>query len=725
MQRWAKPLTLLASFGGALVLALACGKSSDPVPVTTLFDPTASGGFGGAGGAGVGGAFDPTLGGPCTEDAQCDDSIPCTFDGCDKELLLCRFQPDDSVCQNELFCDGLEVCDNNLGCILGAPVTCSDGNPCTINTCNEATKLCESEERDVDQDGDPDDHCAGGDCDDLDPTVSSLTDEVCGNGQDDDCDGEIDEAADCATPTNDTCLDPLDIDTPGTYAMTSVAATKDYGATCSPEGPSTVDVVAAILLDPGPPMDVQLTLRSAAAFQLGLALMEQCDVPASEIACSGTFPHPSGGSVAKLRGRALGDAVDPVAMPAYLYSEVGVPLTLKYELLTPTPKPSNETCGTAVALVPSTPTLASVIDPDLDLATACAANTGELVYTFDLAETADIDLYATSIDGDGIPVMSLRDSNCALPEDEITCNESADGHIYRHSLPAGTYYLAVAATAPTDLLLTLEVSDATPGPDDEACEGAPDIPLNETIPVVFDNHQDDHDLGCVPGGVDAAYTLDLSEPSDVLVIGRRANADTGAAVEIALEPCADANDLLVCAKAALSPVRAQKRNLSAGSYRILAESPLSADMELTALVRPAVPPTIVPFADKCSDAFNIAPLGGFFQGTTVNAQADFSAGCDSNIQAGGGAKEQLLRLELAATKRVVFDMQGSGYATLLDVREGPSCPGNEIVKGCAAGFYAERSFLDLQLGAGTYYIQVDGFNGADGPWFLDVFVVDP
>ena len=92
---------------------------------------------------------------------------------------------------------------------------------------------------------------------------------------------------------------------------------------------------------------------------------------------------------------------------------------------------------------------------------------------------------------------------------------------------------------------------------------------------------------------------------------------------------------------------------------------------------------------------------------------------------GAGAPDELLVLNLSSTKRVVFDMEGSGYQTLLDVRQGPPCPGTEIPNGCAIGTDPLRSYLDLALGAGTYYIQVKGFNNDKGPWFLDVRVVDP
>ncbi len=121
----------------------------------------------------------------------------------------------------------------------------------------------------------------------------------------------------------------------------------------------------------------------------------------------------------------------------------------------------------------------------------------------------------------------------------------------------------------------------------------------------------------------------------------------------------------------------------------------------------------------------IPPNGGFFQGNTANANADYDAACDYGGLDPGGAPEQMLKLVLSAKKRVIFDMQGSGYSTLLQVRKGPGCPGQEISKACAAGYYSSRSFLDLTLDAGEYLVQVDGYAGDSGPWFLDVFTADP
>ena len=111
--------------------------------------------------------------------------------------------------------------------------------------------------------------------------------------------------------------------------------------------------------------------------------------------------------------------------------------------------------------------------------------------------------------------------------------------------------------------------------------------------------------------------------------------------------------------------------------------------------------------------------------TTANASADYDAGCDLGAGTPGGAPDQMLHLSLATKKRVVFDMKGSSYNTLLDIRRGPSCPGQEVLNGCAAGYVNDKSYLDLTLDPGDYYVQVDGYAGDSGSWVLDVYETDP
>jgi hypothetical protein len=240
--------------------------------------------------------------------------------------------------------------------------------------------------------------------------------------------------------------------------------------------------------------------------------------------------------------------------------------------------------------------------------------------------------------------------------------------------------------------------------------------------VPFASLQDDHQLGCL-FGVDGAFALTLDEPSDVLAVLRIAPGDVGG-VSLAAPACTSAS-LLACGSGAPSPVRVAKYAVAPGDYRMVAESVQAQNAELTVFTRPASPPLVVPFADGCADFVDIPETGGVFQGTTANAAPTFSAGCDQGGVPQGGAPDQLLRLVLTAPRRVVLDMAGSGYNTLLDVREGDVCPGTEVESACAIGVSPQRSFLDLELEAGTYWVQVDGFNMDAGPWKLDVHVSDP
>ena len=231
-----------------VILCAACARGSDLAALPSeVGDAGADAGDAANDGASMldastdGGA----LGKPCTSDVDCDDAVPCTRDACDNDQGRCRHTPDPTLCDDGVFCNGVEVCDLHLGCGHGPPVSCSTNDPCTIDSCIEADHSCKHAPRDVDQDGDPDAHCGGGDCDDQNPLVSSLRAEVCANGVDDNCNGVVDEMP-CAQPAYDTCFDPLMLPGPGVYSMSTAGAKLDYGASCGPAQMTTSrDVVAS------------------------------------------------------------------------------------------------------------------------------------------------------------------------------------------------------------------------------------------------------------------------------------------------------------------------------------------------------------------------------------------------------------------------------------------------------------------------------------------------
>jgi len=97
---------------------------------------------------------------------QCDDQNPCTDDRCDP-VLGCIFTANEAecddgnactsgdrcrdrkcepgepvVCDNHVFCDGVETCDPAAGCKPGTPPDCDDQNPCTLDACDPVSDQC-------------------------------------------------------------------------------------------------------------------------------------------------------------------------------------------------------------------------------------------------------------------------------------------------------------------------------------------------------------------------------------------------------------------------------------------------------------------------------------------------------------------------------------------------------------------------------------------------------
>jgi Putative metal-binding motif len=702
----------LAALSALLVLD-ACGHASAPSP----FAKDASADTDSEAGDATD-EIDPTLGGPCLDDAQCDDGFDCTFDHCDATIARCRFSPDDSKCQDEQFCNGSEVCEPGLGCRSGLAVACSDDDTCTIDECIEATKSCSNVPRDADGDGDPDWSCGGGDCNDTDPTLSSKQLEICGNQKDDDCDGAVDES-DCTAPAHDTCADALDITAGGKYTFSLAAAASDYAVSCGESGPAWRDVVAAIVVPAGAPKDVDVIATSSSG-PIAIAAAGLCGDASSEIACGKGYAAQKGGIVARVRLRSLA----PGAYPLYVLSGGSSDVVLTVSYLSASSAPANETCGTAAAITAGSPTDVSVVDAAKDLVSTCSSDLGELVYSVTLTAPQDVHVWGTSKDGYGAPLLELWNAPCAAAGDELGCNTAVQAHLFERALAPGTYYLGVSATAPSDLSLQVDLLPPTTPPPDEDCASGAVLALGTDVSVPLDDHTDDIQLGCLPGAVDAAYAVDLAQKSDLLIEGRISNGDN-AGLSLAKPACASSADELACGTGQQSPLRVQQHALAAGSYRAVIESQSGAPTILTAFARPAVAPVLVAFADGCADAVAVPPGGGFFQGTSANSAADYDAGCDLGSQGPGGAPDQMLKLDLASQKRVVLDMQGSSYNTLLVVRQAVACPGPEVTGACAAGYGAARSFLDLTLDAGSYFVQIDGYAGASGSWFLDVFVVDP
>ncbi len=129
-----------------------------------------------------------------TTPRDCDDGTACTLDGCDEGNDSCTHAPDDALCDDGLFCDGVETCDPQAGCLAGE-------YPCPGKACNEEDDVCADCQSDAECDNgkfcdgvetcDPDtgdcrdgeDPCLGQVCDDgADTCWECETDRNCDDG---------------------------------------------------------------------------------------------------------------------------------------------------------------------------------------------------------------------------------------------------------------------------------------------------------------------------------------------------------------------------------------------------------------------------------------------------------------------------------------------------------------------------------------------------------------
>jgi hypothetical protein len=703
-------MTRSAIVVSAIVAALfaACGGPvKDP-----LVGTDASGDGGDAEIVEAGPDADPTLGGPCTDDGQCDDQVACTTDYCDLSLMRCRNVPDDTLCDDGVYCNGKEVC-KKTGCAPGPVVACSTTSACDIDSCIEAQKTCQHTLRDVDGDGDGDDHCTGGhDCDDSNPAVSSLHSEICNNGIDDNCNGNVDEQP-CVTAQNATCQTALPISAAGTYALSTAGAPKTFAATCSVTNPQSAhDVVAAITVPSGPNVDLDVWADGSGG-ETAVAIFSQCGQASSELAC--------GGSYGTYSTRARARDVAPGTYYVVVTSSLEGTVDLSVDFLTPASKASNEDCSTAAAVAVNTPTTVSIIDAAKDLPDACGAQTGELTYALSISQASDVRVYASTLRGSGLPVLGLRAPSCTGQNDELRCRNGTQLPLFARNLQ-GTYYLTVAGTSLIDASILVELSAPTVAPADQSCSTSPDATINATMSFDLSDHEDAIHDGCMPGGPTASYAVSLANASDVLVVGRFPQTDVGA-VSFDTPGCTD-TDRLLCWEAS-TPVRVSTRNVAAGDYRVVVADQDGQQGTLTTLVRDTVAATQVTGADDCTSFIDVPATGGYFYGDTTGKNADFDESCDYGGVQAGGASDQVLRLVLSQSRRVVISMDGSVYSTILSLRQGTTCPGVELKGACNFSFSGPRSFLDYELTAGTYWIIVDGYDLSVGAWDLDVRVIPP
>jgi hypothetical protein len=661
---------------------------------------------GGVDGGDAGDEFDGgVFGRPCEPGDDCNDGIPCTIDSCDEERSRCKNRPDDHLCANEVRCDGEEVCDRRDGCLPGPPLSCSDEDVCTIDSCDEAAEeACIHGPRDFDGDGHADWHCKGGDdCDDTNPRVYEGATEICGDTFDNDCNGLVDADEACVPPGYDWCSDAVDVSAGGVFEVDMGGAFLDYALSC---GFNFHDVALTFTL--AEEKDVDIT----AEVDLGIAtvaLGDSCtDVGEEhdfgELECHQGFP-----------GRVRRRSVAPGTYWVIVATQAANPAVVHVTFSDPTPPEPNETCDDAIDVSAGGAWEGSFVDVANDYVTSCGFSNADLVYTFTTAAPKDVVVAATADDGYQLSVAV--ESTCGVDATSIRCSVGAPADFRLYSLPAGTYYLIVESAYENDFTLEVSFEDPTSPPPGDTCDDPIDASAGGVFSGDLGEMQDDYDTRCGYHYREEVFQIDLDSVMDV-------SFESASATFTYLSIRTTCDDRATEQRCVYGdPARARFRSLTPGTYYALVESFSRVDFDLTVEISDPVPIVDVVDNDVCDDATYEIPVldGGVFRGDTTGMGSDYSSICGF----GANSPDAAFRFVLGARTHIEASLEGSSYNAVLHLHH-DTCSGVDlVVGGCSDSYFGNEAFLDLDLNADTYFLVVDGYgNVSDGEYILDVSFED-
>ncbi|MBI5515865.1 MAG: putative metal-binding motif-containing protein [Deltaproteobacteria bacterium] len=667
----------------------------------------------------------------CDRSTQCDDGVPCTQDFCGPDGR-CVNLPNSRVCDDEVFCNGVESCDARRGCVRGAPVSCNDNYTCTIDRCDEPTKRCVHSPRDFDRDGDPDIHCMaiecgdagvpepdagvptacwrGGDCDDTNPRVSSQLPELCGDMIDNNCNGLVDarEPGGCMRPPHDRCEDALDVSRGGRFTVRTLGTAGDYPFRCAGGSMLMRDVVLRLRLDS--PRDLSLTANTSGA-AVYLAFETACGtaMPAEVRECTVGLP-------AVYRARNLPAGTYYILLGLSTGPMTAGDLDVTVDLTAATPPPTNDTCATPIVIPPTGGTfMGDLIGVADDVRTRCGGSNPDVVYSLTLTEPRDVTVRASGGRSDSVQV-SLVD-RCVLSPMTIRCDSAVPSQFIAHQLPAGTYYVIVEGRNVPMFTLDVTVTPATPPPPGDTCMDPLPLASGATVMGTLMGREGDVTLSCSgSSGRDVVYRFTLAERSDVNLTAR---GGTGDFFYLGVQTaCGDRTTERGCRFG--SPARLTARGLDPGTYFAVLRGTAPRDYSLTLDARPPLTPMAVMGNDTCALAAAIPSGGGLYTGTTVGLRSDFMFPCAP----GAMAEDAVFRYHADVRQRVSFSLEGSAFDTVMMLTRADACPG--MVLACNDDAIGLASAFELVVDPGDYYLYVGGFStAARGAYTLTVLTTPP
>lgn len=493
-------------------------------------------------------------------------------------------------------------------------------------------------------------------------------------------------------PENDRCPGSISLVEGVVSSGTTVDARDDTQGSCSG---GAEEVFYDFTLTA--PRRVVLDL-SAASTEHTLYLQKTCGDDVAELGCAVT----SGGS-------ATLDLLDLAAGTYTVVVESGQPgggtFDLVYNTFDPVP---NDTCSSPTVLASGvTSTENSSVGANDDETGSCDGGgaTPDIVYSYTLTESRQVDL---SVSSDYDAAVSVRSGSCVDEAAEIQCVDAVAGAgtemVGVRSQAAGTYYVVIDGVGGSSGHADVTLTTSAPPPPGDWCPEAVTLPVGTLNAQALSSDYADDAAGMCggSGGRDRVYEFTFfgDRQVDIDVVG---NVDH---VIYLLSGGCEAGTEEACSVAALAGSTYSSNihfdTLPGGTYYVVVDAvaPGSTGLfDITLDLQGAAQP---PPNDTCGAAEALA-AGLSASGTLEGALDDSDASCATGIE-----RDVFYEFTLTSPRSVTVLLTSSEDTAL---RLMSDCSTETIcVNATGTGEQLDLPVLE----AGTYYLAVDGVDGAAG-----------
>lgn len=320
-------------------------------------------------------------------------------------------------------------------------------------------------------------------------------------------------------PTNETCAAPILIPpTGGHYTGNFVDVANDLMLGCNPG--AAPDLVYQLDL----PMEsnVSVTLAAPDGQYMSWSIRPTCSASTGEVRCESGSP--ADGTIHQLPA---GTYFIVIEGPSY----VEVDYTLAVDVTASTPRVPGDLCTSAIPLTLGTPYTGTMSGSEDDIVTSCGFNYRDVVHSFTLAATSDVDV---EIDG-GLSYLnaSIRTA-CDTASSQLRCVTGAPLSTHMRAAAPGTYYVIVEGARVGAYTMTVTATTPptipTPAVGNDNCGGATVIPTTGGYwtGTTATSVNDYDPLTCGTGNPanDVAFRLDLPVRSRVTATTLGSSFDT-------------------------------------------------------------------------------------------------------------------------------------------------------------------------------------------------------